>query len=240
MLRCAGMAAGTRPLPSTSVEASFWRSGCTLVAGVDEVGRGPLAGPVFTAAVVLNPRKRPGWLKEVRDSKVMTAKDRERLSEVVRREALDYAVGWSSVAEIDAWGIGLANKMAMIRAIDGLKSRPGVVLIDGPIGVKHPVPQRTIVDGDATCCTIAAASIVAKVARDAVMCHLDVIYPGYGFASHKGYATRDHLESIARQGMCEQHRRSWLAVQRKAAEGEVASLLASAVVESQELVDAAR
>lgn len=239
MLRCARMA-GTRPLPSISVEASYWRSGCTVVAGVDEVGRGPLAGPVFTAAVVLNPRKRPGWLKEVRDSKVLPAKDRERLAEVIRLEALDFAVGWASVAEIDAWGIGLANKMAMIRAIDGLKRRPGVVLIDGPIGVKHPVPQRTIVDGDATCCTIAAASIVAKVARDAVMCHLDVIYPGYGFAAHKGYATRDHLESIARQGMSEQHRRSWLAVQRKAAEGEVASVLASATVESQELVDAAR
>ena len=233
------MAAGTRPLPSTSVEASFWRSGCDLVAGVDEVGRGPLAGPVFTAAVILHPRKRPGWLKEVRDSKVMTAKDRERLAVTVRKEALDYAIGWSSVAEIDAWGIGLANRMAMIRAIDGLKQRPGVVLIDGPIPVRHDVPQKTIVDGDATCCSIAAASIVAKVARDAVMCHLDVVYPGYGFAAHKGYATRDHLESIARQGMCEAHRRSWLAVQRRAVAGEATALLAAAAERTPELIDAA-
>jgi ribonuclease HII len=232
------MTAGSRPLPSTSVEEGLWLSGCRLVAGVDEVGRGPLAGPVFTAAVVLHSDRRPGWLDEVRDSKVLLAKDRERLAEAVRAEALDYALGWSSVDEIDAWGIGLANKMAMIRAIDGLRERPGAVLIDGPIPVKHPVPQTTIVDGDATCCSIAAASIVAKVARDAVMCHLDVLYPGYGFASHKGYATRDHLESLARQGPCLQHRRSWLAVQRRAAEGEAARVLAEAAL--QELVDAAR
>jgi ribonuclease HII len=141
------------------------------------------------------------------------------------------------VEEIGAWGIGLANKMAMIRAIDGLKNRPEVVLIDGPIGVRHPVAQRTIVDGDATCCSIAAASIVAKVARDEVMCHLDGLYPGYGFASHKGYATREHLESLARQGPCQAHRRSWLAVQRHAAESEALRTLAAAAPEA---VDAAR
>ena len=213
------MAAGSRPLPSTQVEEEYWSSGRLLVAGVDEVGRGPLAGPVFTAAVILDPEARPGWLDEVRDSKVLTAPERERLAEAVRSEALACAIGWASVGEIDGWGIGVANKIAMVRAVNNLRRRPSVVLIDGPLGVHHPIPQRTIVDGDATCCSIAAASIVAKVARDALMCRLDALYPAYNFASNKGYATRDHLEGLARHGASLQHRRSWLAVQRHAAGG---------------------
>jgi len=213
------MTAGPRLQPSTAVEASYWDAGCRLVAGVDEVGRGPLAGPVYTAAVILGPACRAGWLSELRDSKVLPASDRERLSQVIRAEALDFALGWASVAEIGAWGIGPANKMAMMRAINGLRLRPGQVLIDGPLGIDIATPQKTIVDGDATCCTIAAASIVAKVARDALMRRLDGVYPGYRFASNKGYATRDHLDAIGRLGTCGQHRNSWLAVQRRAAQG---------------------
>lgn len=230
------MAASTRPLPSTRAEEEFWSSGCRVVAGVDEAGRGPLAGPVFAAAVILDPKRRAGWLDDVRDSKLVIAPERERLAEAIQSEALDCAVGWSSVGEIDAWGIGAANKIAMVRAINGLRYKPEVILIDGPLGVNYPIPQKTIIGGDATCCTIAAASIVAKVARDAVMCRLDALYPVYNFAANKGYATRDHLESLSRHGACIQHRRSWLGVQRRAAEAG----LHLADVSSLEAVDAAR
>ncbi len=209
------MAAGPRPLPSTSLEEALWASDCPFVAGVDEVGRGPLAGPVYAAAVILAPDQRPAWLSEVRDSKVVLAADRERLARAIREEALASSVGWASVAEIDAWGISTANRVAMMRALNGLPRRPRYVLIDGPSVLPgYPLPQRAVVDGDALCSSIAAASIVAKVARDAVMCKLDEYYPEYGFASHKGYATADHMARISQYGPSVQHRRSWLAVQR--------------------------
>ena len=211
------MAAGSRIQPTTDVEEALWASSRRFIAGVDEVGRGPLAGPVYAAAVILDPDSRPGWLSELRDSKMLLAEDRERLSEVVRRESLAFGIGWASVGEIDGWGIGPANKMAMIRALMALPVRPQYVLIDGPLGITYPLPQKTIVDGDATCMSIAAASIVAKVARDALMCELDCIHPEYGFAMHKGYATPEHLARIERYGACVQHRRSWAAVQRRSA-----------------------
>lgn len=230
------MAAGPRLLPSTAVEEALWASGSRFVAGVDEVGRGPLAGPVFAAAVILDPEKRPAWLGELRDSKELSANHRQRLAEVVRAEAFDFAIGWATVGEIDAWGIGPANKMAMVRALTGLRFRPHFVLIDGPLKLSHPLPQRAIVDGDATCSSIAAASIVAKVARDALMRRLDGLHPEYGFAANKGYATRDHLERLARYGPCIQHRCSWLAVQRRAAEAG----FRAGEAEAPELIDAAR
>ncbi|HLG10978.1 MAG TPA: ribonuclease HII [Dehalococcoidia bacterium] len=209
-------------MPSTSFEEALWAAGHPLVAGVDEVGRGPLAGPVYAAAVILDPDARPGWISELRDSKVLTATERERLSQAIRQEAPDFGVGWATVAEIDAWGISLANRMAMVRALQALSSRPQHVLIDGPQRLpNYAAPQRAIIDGDALCCTIAAASIVAKVARDAVMRRLDAVYPAYGFAAHKGYATREHLEALERHGACVEHRRSWAAVQRRGALAEV-------------------
>ena len=212
----ASMTAGTRLLPSTSFEEAFWSSGETLVAGVDEVGRGPLAGPVYAAAVILDPTARPGWLSEVRDSKVLTAPERERLAEAIRSETASYGIGWATVPEIDAWGITAANRMAMVRALQALGALPQRVLIDGPQTLPNfRAPQKAIVDGDALCCSIAAASIVAKVARDEVMCRLDGLFPAYGFASHKGYATRSHLDALDRHGPCVQHRRSWLSVQRR-------------------------
>lgn len=207
------MAAGPRLQPSTREEEALWASGLRFVAGVDEVGRGPLAGPVYAAAVVLDPCTRPAWLEDVRDSKVLQAPERERLSALIRAEALAFGVGWATVAEIDGWGITLANRMAMVRALVALPVKAQYVLIDGPFGIKSPHPQKAIVDGDAICASISAASIVAKVARDAVMCELDVLYPEYGFAGHKGYATRDHLDRLARYGASVQHRRSWPRVQ---------------------------
>ena len=212
------MTAGTRLLPSTSFEEAFWASGDRLVAGVDEVGRGPLAGPVYAAAVILNPEARPGWLTEVRDSKVLPASERERLAQSIRAEAQAYGIGWSTVPEIDAWGISAANRMAMVRALQALGSLPHRVLIDGPQTLPNfRAPQKAIVDGDALCCSIAAASIVAKVARDEVMCQMDVVFPQYGFAAHKGYATKGHIDALEQYGPCVQHRRSWLAVQRRGA-----------------------
>jgi ribonuclease HII len=210
------MTAGPRPLPSTSIEEGFWSSGHRFVAGIDEVGRGPIAGPVYAAAVILDRTARPEWLADLRDSKVLPASERERLALAIREGALSFGIGWATVAEIDAWGIGPANKYAMIRALAALPVRPTVALIDGPLGLNHPVAQRTIIDGDATCMSIAAASIVAKVARDALMCELDAVYPQYGFAAHKGYATREHLAKLEHYGPSVQHRLSWLAVQRHA------------------------
>ncbi len=211
------MTVAPRPSPSTSIEEAFWVSGDTLIAGVDEVGRGPLAGPVYAAAVILDPKARPGWLSELRDSKVITASERERLAQAVRDEAPDYGVGWATVPEIDAWGITAANRMAMVRSLQALKHTPQRVLIDGPWTLpNYAAPQKAVVHGDAICCSIAAASIVAKVARDEVMCQLDALYPMYGFAAHKGYATKTHLQAIALHGACVQHRRSWGAVQRLA------------------------
>jgi len=207
------MAAAPRLRPSTREEEALWASGRRFVAGVDEVGRGPLAGPVYAAAVVLDSCARPAWLEDVRDSKVLPAPERERLAELIRAESLAWGLGWASVAEIDGWGITLANRMAMFRALASLRVAPHFVLIDGPSGIKTPHPQKAIVDGDATCASIAAASIVAKVARDAIMCQMDDVYPQYGFANHKGYATRDHLDRLAQYGASPQHRRSWPRVQ---------------------------
>ena len=208
--------AGPRPLPTTEVEEALWASGSSLVAGVDEVGKGPLAGPVYAAAVVLDCRKSPAWVSELRDSKVLTAPERERLAQAICCEAPAWGIGWASVAEIDAWGISRANYTAMLRALARLGVKPEHVLIDGPLVIPgNTLPQRAIVDGDATCASIAAASIIAKVARDAVMCGWDRWYPQYGFASHKGYATASHLRQIEAHGLCPQHRRSWAAVARR-------------------------
>lgn len=207
---------GPRPLPSRKLERALWSAGTLRVAGVDEVGRGPLAGPVYAAAVILEPRKRPRWLSELRDSKVLTAPERERLAVVIKKEAPAWGIGWSSVAEIDAWGISRANWTAMTRALNRLQMAAEHVLVDGPLLIKGcDISQQAVVDGDAKCMSIAAASIIAKVARDEVMCWLDRWHPEYGFASHKGYATPSHLRSIELHGLTPQHRRSWAAVARR-------------------------
>ncbi len=183
-----------------------------LVAGVDEVGRGPLAGPVTASAVVLNPCRRVNGL---RDSKQLRPARRELLAGRIRERALACSVAWCDPAEIDSLNIFQATLLAMRRAILGLRVDPDRIEIDGrhsvlPDGWNCEV--EAIVGGDARCRAISAASIVAKVHRDRVMARLDRVYPEYGFAAHKGYATRAHLEALRRFGPTPVHRRSFAPV----------------------------
>ncbi len=193
--------------PDFAFERELIARGCSLVAGVDEVGRGPLAGPVGVAAVILVPDDLP---EGVDDSKALSAARREALSEVVYAKARCVSIAFASVAEIDALNIRGATLLAMARAVNALSLRADFALVDGrdvPAGLR--CPARAIVGGDARSLSIAAASIVAKVARDALMTRLDAAYPDYGFARHAGYATRAHVEALARLGPTPFHRRSF-------------------------------
>jgi ribonuclease HII len=182
----------------------------TTVAGVDEAGRGPLAGPVVAAAVILEPGGR--W-DGMNDSKQVSAQTRDALYVRVRSEARAFA--WSVVGPrtIDRLNIRRASLEAMRRAVARLHILPGLVLVDGNDAVPGlPIPQRAVVDGDATMLSIAAASILAKVVRDGIMERMEAVWPGYGFARHKGYGTPEHLEALARLGPCALHRFSFAPV----------------------------
>lgn len=190
-------------------EHAAWARGLAL-AGVDEAGRGPLAGPVVAAAVVLDPARPVDGL---RDSKLLTPRQRRDLARLVRARALAWAVCRVGPRRIDALNVLEATWHAMRGALRRLGLVPGLVLVDGRLRVPGlAVPQRAIVDGDRRCASIAAASILAKVARDGVMVRADRRYPGYGFRQHKGYATALHLEALARLGPCTLHRRSFRGV----------------------------
>jgi ribonuclease HII len=177
-----------------------------LVAGVDEAGRGPLAGPVIAAAVILeadNP------VEGLADSKTLTAERRERLSELIRERALCWTLGRAEVEEIDRLNILQATMLAMKRAVASLPLAPGLIKIDGNCAPQMDYPVQTIIRGDASVPAISAASIMAKVARDAEMIEWDRIYPGYGFSVHKGYPTRAHVDALMKQGISPIHRRSF-------------------------------
>lgn len=184
-------------------------SAVTLIAGVDEVGRGPLAGPVVVAAVILDPAQPIAGLA---DSKALTPTQREALSQTIRERALAWALGRAEVEEIDAINILQATLLAMQRAVAALNHAPELALVDGNRAPALSCRVQTVVKGDATVPAISAASIVAKVARDAEMCVWDERYPGYGFARHKGYPTPDHLQALDRLGVCPIHRRSFAPV----------------------------
>jgi ribonuclease HII len=187
-------------------EEEAWGRGLR-VAGVDEVGRGPLAGPVVAAAVILDPARH---IDGLRDSKLCTARQRRRLARAIRDGALGWAVSGVGPGRIDQVNVLEATWRAMRRALARLAVAPGLVLVDGRLRVPGVAwPQRAIVKGDRRSASIAAASILAKVARDAYMTRADRRYPGYGFLGHKGYATREHLEALARLGPCPLHRRSF-------------------------------
>lgn len=179
------------------------------IAGVDEAGRGPLAGDVVAAAVVLDPARR---IEGLRDSKRLSARRREVLAEEIRRCALAWSIARASVAEIDSLNILQASLLAMHRAVQGLAVVPGLVLVDGNRLPRWDYPSQAVVKGDDRVPAIAAASILAKVQRDADLQVLDAQWPGYGFATHKGYPTAAHLEALQRLGVTPVHRRSFAPV----------------------------
>jgi ribonuclease HII len=180
-----------------------------IIAGVDEAGRGPLAGPVVAAAVILNPLKP---ILGLADSKTLTEKQREALFSLIIENAFGYGIGRAEVHEIDRINILQATFLAMQRAIAALSIVPDLALIDGNIAPKLPCKVQTIVEGDLTEPAISAASILAKVTRDREMRILDEQFPLYGFAKHKGYPTKEHLLALKKYGICDIHRRSYAPV----------------------------
>jgi ribonuclease HII len=187
-------------------ERALWRAGAYYVAGVDEVGIGPLAGPVVAAAVVFDAAT---TVVGVDDSKRLDAQTRTRLAAAIRDVAVGVGIGVATVAEIDRLNVYHAGLLAMRRAVEALPVPPEHVLVDARTIPGLPVPQRPIVRGDSLCFSIAAASIVAKVHRDQLMIEWDHRYPEYGFCRHKGYATAQHQAAIRRHGLCALHRRSY-------------------------------
>jgi ribonuclease HII len=195
----------------------FQISGGSIVAGVDEVGRGPLAGDVVAAAVILGDSSPAG----LTDSKALSPRQRERLAETIRSEAVSWSLGRATVAEIDELNILQASLLAMWRAVEGLSVQPSLVLVDGNHLPRWSYEARAIVKGDLIEPAISAASIVAKVTRDSEMVILDDQYPGYGFATHKGYPTKAHLAALTSLGVSPVHRRSFGPVKRLLARPEV-------------------
>ena len=193
-------------------EAQAWRAGVTRVAGLDEAGRGPLAGPVVAAAVILDPQRR---VRGVADSKLLSPERREELFALIHERAVAIGVGIVDHVTIDRVNILQATKRAMVEAIRALAVAPELVITDFVAVPALTCPQRNIVDGDARCATVAAASIVAKVTRDRLMLEADKQFPEYGFARHKGYGTADHLAALDRHGACPIHRRSFSGVWRQ-------------------------
>ncbi len=196
--------------PNLLLEFELLSQGYRRIAGVDEAGRGSWAGAVVAAAVILPLEAETAQkLKGVRDSKQLSPAQRERCFDLICQAALAVGVGVGSVGEIDALGLGLANRLAMKLAIDDLPVEPDYLLIDA---IKLPdlkIPQRSVIKGDASSLSIAASSIVAKVTRDRMMQELDSAYPGYGFGRHKGYGTKLHRLSLRALGACPMHRRSY-------------------------------
>lgn len=179
------------------------------VCGVDEAGRGPWAGPVSAAAVILDPDRVP---KGLNDSKKLTAKARAALEEEIKAVAIAWCVDMASIEEIAEYNILHATGRAMCRAIEGLSVTPAIALVDGNYRFPLPCEIKTVVKGDSLSCSIAAASILAKEARDRLMIEMDALYPGYGFASHKGYHARIHVEGLVKLGPSPIHRLGWAPV----------------------------
>jgi ribonuclease HII len=187
-----------------------------LVCGVDEAGRGPLAGPVYAACVILDPARQ---IRGLADSKVLTPERREVLAGRIKERALAYAIASASVEEIDEINILRASLLAMSRAVAALSVTPHEVLVDGNQLPPVSLPCRAIVGGDASVRSISAASILAKTARDAYMCGLHTLRPEYGFDKHKGYSTPEHLSALRVHGVCEFHRRSFAPVRELLMQG---------------------
>ena len=196
------------------MELDLHHRGYGLVAGVDEVGRGPLAGPVLAGAVILPPDTDPSepWLDLLDDSKKLTPLQRERANETILDRALAVSLGGAESAEVDALGIAKACRLAMTRAVENLNVTPGHLLVDYVPLAEAGMAYTSVTGGDGRCHSIAAASIVAKVARDRMMVEANTAYPGYYFHQHKGYGTARHMEMLQRLGPCRIHRRSFAPV----------------------------
>lgn len=194
-------------MPSFTYENKLAREGFQLIAGVDEAGRGPLAGPIVAAAVIL-PLDRP--FPGLNDSKKLTARQRNRLFAMIKKRALAIGIGIVGHRQIDRINIGQANRLVMRLAVEKLALAPDCLLVDGTIRIPAVgYPQLTLVNGDGRCNSVAAASIIAKVTRDRIMDNYHKKYPHYGFNRHKGYATREHICRLAEHGPCPIHRRSF-------------------------------
>ena len=190
-----------------TLEKELWDAGYEFVCGVDEAGRGPLAGPVVAAACILP----EGLIIEgLDDSKKLTEKKRDKLFEIIKSEAIAYSIASASVEEIEEINILNASMLAMKRAVEGLTVRADLALIDGNIARGFDIPAIPIIKGDAISPSIAAASILAKVTRDRMLIEYDSLYPEYGFAQHKGYSTKLHMEKVRELGVLPIHRRSFL------------------------------
>ena len=194
-------------MPNFDYENEKRALGYTAVCGCDEAGRGPLCGPVVAAAVILDPEV---IIEGLDDSKKLTEKKREKLFDIIKEKALAYAIAEASPAEIDEINILNASMLAMRRAVEALSVKADFALIDGNCARGFVIPTQTVVKGDAKSPSIAAASILAKVTRDRQCAELDALYPEYGFAKHKGYPTKDHMQKVRELGPCPEHRRSFL------------------------------
>ena len=208
-----GMACTMRTDPDLSFERRLWKSGLTFVAGLDEAGRGALAGPVAVGAVILDNalrRVRTPTLEGVRDSKQMTPEEREEAAPRIKEIALAWGVGLASSDEIDSEGIVVATRLAALRAVEQLAIFPDYLLTDFRLELPQlDVPQAALVKGDAKCLSIAAASVLAKTTRDALMREMDLVVPGYGLSRHKGYGTPGHLLALQGMGYSAVHRKSF-------------------------------
>ena len=196
-----------KTVPNERLETELREAGYTAICGVDEAGRGPLSGPVVAAACIL---PAGSVIEGLNDSKKLTPKQRDRLFDTVREVAVAYSVGQASPEEIDELNILNATMLAMRRAIEGLPKKADFALIDGNCARGIELPHKTVISGDALSVSIAAASILAKVTRDRICLENDREYPEYGFAKHKGYGTKDHMDALRRLGPCLLHRRSFL------------------------------
>ncbi|MFT3837621.1 MAG: ribonuclease HII [Myxococcaceae bacterium] len=210
--RAANRSEGQRLRQMLKFETELYQQGFTLIAGVDEAGMAPLAGPVVSGAAIL-PK---GYKLEGLDDskKILDEEKRAEFAAEIKRNAVAWAAGWASVEEVDSLNIYHAGLLAMRRAVEGLKVAPDYVLVDARKIPHIPQPQRGIIKGDALSLSIAAGAMIAKTTRDAHMATLDQKYPGWGFASHKGYPTPEHLEAIDKHGVCEIHRRSFAPVKK--------------------------
>lgn len=198
----------SRLIELKQIENDFYLKGEKLIAGIDEAGRGPLAGPVVVACVILD---KNSMIEGINDSKKISENKREKLYEIIVKEAISYGVGIVYQEEIDEINILQATKKALTQAVSAMKIKPSLILVDALTKIDTlGIPYSSIIKGDVKCYSIAAASIIAKVTRDRIMREWDKIFPQYGFSSHKGYGTAKHIEAIKEYGLCQIHRKSFV------------------------------